>query len=165
MLSESSRAALDTAGDSANSHSFETLRARFVDASLSVPDETLTFGTSLDAAEADDVVAFRALDLGALITLELVTSRAVESEASTVLEGISRFAFDSGALARDQLLVGTASDLEAQVASLDLTLTAGNFLADTVDQLEASLAIDGDALAVFEGGSLRTVAADDSGNN
>lgn len=165
MLSESSRAALDTAGDSANSHSFETLRARLVDASLSVPDETLTFGTSLDAAEADDVVAFRALDLGALITLELVTSRAVESEASTVFEGISRFAFDSGTLARDQLLVGTASDLEAHVASLDLTFTAGNFLASSVDQLEASLALDRDALATLKGGSLRAAAADNCGHN
>lgn len=165
MLSETSRAALDTAGDSADSHSFETLRARFVGAGLSVPDETLALGASLDACEADDVVAFRALDLGALVTLELVTSRAVESEASTVLEGVSRCALDSGALARDQLLVGTAGDLEAQVASLDLAFTAGDFLAGAVDQLGASLALDGDALGALEGGSLRAAAADDGGHD
>lgn len=118
----------------------------------------------MDASQADNVVAFRALDLGALVTLELVTSRAVESEASTVLEGISRCALDSGALARDQLLVGTAGDLEANVASLDLAFTAGDLLAGAVDQLEASLALDGDALGALEGGSLRA-AADDVGHD
>lgn len=165
MLSESCRAALDTAGDGANSHSFESLRARLIDASLSVPDEALALGTSLDAAEADDVVAFRALDLGALITLELVASRAVESEASTVLEGISRGTLDGGALASNQLLVDAAGDLEAKVASLDLAFTADDFLADAVDQLEARLALDGDALAALEGGSLRAVAGDDGGDD
>lgn len=164
MLGETSRAALDTAGDSADSHSFETLRASLIGAGLSVPDETLALGASLDASQADNVVAFRALDLGALVTLELVTSRAVESEASTVLEGISRCALDSGALARDQLLVGTAGDLEANVASLDLAFTAGDLLAGAVDQLEASLALDGDALGALEGGSLRA-AADDVGHD
>lgn len=165
MLSESCRAALDAAGDGADSHSFESLRARLIDASLSVPDEALALGTSLDAAEADDVVAFRALDLGALVTLELVAGRAVESEASTVLEGISGGALDGGALASNQLLVDAAGDLEAKVASLDLAFTADDFLAGAVDQLEARLALDGDALATLEGGTLRAVAADNGGHD
>lgn len=119
----------------------------------------------MNALGANNVVTTRALDSGAVLSLEFVASRAVKLEAGAILQGVSGRALDSGALSSDQLLVGSAGDAEADVSSLDLTFTASNFLASTVDELVSGLAGDGDTLGSLQSGSLRAVGADLSGSD
>lgn len=119
-----------------------SLGTLLVDASLTVPDESLLLAASLDALGTDDVVSFGAADLDASAVLEFVASLAVELEALTISESVTRLALDLLANTVDELGIRVALNLEANVSSSDLTKTTGDLLAGTVDELITLVALD-----------------------
>jgi len=152
-------------GEGSDCLSGEAFGTLLVDAGAAVPDQSLAFVASGDALGASDSVAFGAADLHAVsFRVFLVADCAADGPAVSVRQGEACWAGSelADALGVDRLVLRTL-DLVADVASADFSGAAGDLLADSVDELEAAVAGDRDALVALESGACRAlVGGDDS---
>lgn len=158
------RAGFSADAQAAYGLSVEAFRTLLVDAGGSIPDKSLSFVTPGDALRASDFVAFRTADLNTVSSgILLVANWAADRPAVSISEGETCRAGSelADALIIDGLMFG-AFDLVADVSSSDLSRSAGDLLANSVDQLETASAANRNALVVDESGTSRALIGSDN---